>query len=129
MYLYLYLYLHLRAIHIQNAWRLLLRVTKLLRKWEGDEDDHQPGLIMLKEDGRILVSDNEKADVRHVRLRLAPSEKSQSSQKKTARVPVPPVPGLRQPSHRLLRGVLRDGARPPTPVPPAEESPGPGRHL
>ena len=38
------------------------RVTKILRKWEGADDAHQPGLTMLKEDGRVLVSDSEKAE-------------------------------------------------------------------
>ena len=35
--------------------------TKILKKWEGAGDDHRPGQAM-KEDGRLLVTDREKAE-------------------------------------------------------------------
>ena len=37
------------------------RTTKILKKWEGTGDDHRPGQAM-KEDGRLLVTDREKAE-------------------------------------------------------------------
>ena len=37
------------------------RVSKILKKWEGANDDHRPGQAM-KENGRLLISDREKAN-------------------------------------------------------------------
>ena len=64
------------------------RVTKILKAWESSGDDHRPGQA-LKEDGRILASDREKAEAfnrtyAHVSRQVRAAKLDREAKKRTS---------------------------------------------